>query len=81
MNGIERARVWYEVYGREMLAREFSHAVPEIAVGIAVGYTADGVLRAFGYRQVCVEMPSADDKKPTSVKDMFIKQDQDDREI
>ena len=35
MNGIERARFWYEVYGREMLAREFSHAVPEIAVGIA----------------------------------------------
>ena len=53
----------------------------KIAVGIVVGYTADGVLKAFGYKQVCIEMPSTDDKKPTSVKDMFIKQYQDDREI
>ena len=35
MNGIERARFWYDIYGRDMLAGEFGHAVGRIAVGIA----------------------------------------------
>lgn len=55
--------------------------VVKIVVGVAVGYTADGVLRAFGRRQVCVEMPPADDKKPTSVKEAFIKQYLQDGEV
>ena len=53
----------------------------KIVVGIAVGYTADGLLRAFGRRQVCVEMPETDDKKPTSVKDAFMKQYLQDGEV
>ncbi len=53
----------------------------KIVVGVSVGYAVDGVLRALGRKQVCMEMPSVGDEKPKSVKDMFIKQYQNDMDV
>ena len=44
----------------------------KIIVGVAVGYLADLILKAFGRRQVCVERKTAE-KNPTTVHEIFIK--------
>ncbi len=46
----------------------------KIVVGVAVGYTADGVLKLIRGGQVCVEMPSSPTNRPASAHDYFIEQ-------
>ena len=46
----------------------------KIAIGIAVGYGADGVLKLIGRGQVCVEVPQNTEKAPTTTRDLFIQQ-------
>ena len=53
----------------------------KIAVGIAVGYAADGAIRLLGRGQVCIEMPASFDKNPETVHDYFMQQYLDDKEV
>lgn len=44
----------------------------KIAVGVAFGYLIDLALRAFGYRQVCVQPLSTPKKEPDTVREIFL---------
>ena len=55
--------------------------VVKIAVGIGVGYTADGVVKLFGKEQVRIEMPTAFDKQPETVHDYFMQQYLEEKEV
>lgn len=44
----------------------------KVAVGIAVGYAVDGVLKCFGRAQVCAQMPEKVEQTPSTVKDIFV---------
>lgn len=46
----------------------------KIAIGIVIGYGADGVLKLIGRGQVCVEVPQNTEKAPTTTRDLFIQQ-------
>ncbi len=46
----------------------------KVLIGVAVGYGADFVLKLIGRRQVCVEMPSTQEKTPDTVHEIFIRQ-------
>ncbi|MBQ4053103.1 MAG: arsenic efflux protein [Clostridia bacterium] len=52
----------------------------KIVAGIAVGYGVDGVLKAIGRGQVCVEMPKTAEKSPTSTREIFIGRYMDERD-
>lgn len=53
----------------------------KIIVSIFVGYAIDLVLKAIGRGQVCVEMPVQSQKQPQTVRDVFIKNYQEDRDV
>ena len=53
----------------------------KIAVGIGVGYAADGVAKLLGKGQVRVEMPSSFDKQPETVRDYFMQQYLEEKEV
>ena len=53
----------------------------KIAVGIGVGYVADGVAKLLGKGQVRVEMPSSFDKQPETVRDYFMQQYLEEKEV
>ncbi len=53
----------------------------KIAVGVSVGYAADGIIRLARGGQVCVQMPVAPDKAPTSAHDYFIRQYLEEKEV
>ena len=53
----------------------------KVAVGIGVGYTADGIMRLLGKGQVRVEMPEAFDKQPETVHDYFMQQYLEEKEV
>ncbi len=44
----------------------------KVCIGIVVGYGIDFLLRCFGHRQVCFEMPTAAGETPRSVHEYFI---------
>ncbi len=44
----------------------------KIAVGVAVGYAADGIMKVLGRGQVCVEIPPVDGKSPVSAREYFM---------
>ena len=46
--------------------------VVKIAVGIAVGYAVDGVLKGIGRRQVCVEVPEMGQNTPMTTHEIFL---------
>lgn len=46
----------------------------KIFVGVAIGYGVDFFMRGIGRGQVCVEMPSAFEKEPKTVHEIFIRQ-------
>ncbi len=46
----------------------------KIVVGLAVGYTADGLIRLFRGEQVRLQMPNSPDGKPTSAHEYFMQQ-------
>ena len=52
----------------------------KIAVGVAFGYLIDGLLRAFGHRQVCVQPPDQPQKQPNTVRDIFLQRYEDEQE-
>ncbi|MBO5412602.1 MAG: arsenic efflux protein [Clostridia bacterium] len=53
----------------------------KVGIGIAVGYAVDGVLRLFGHRQACVEIPQTATGTPTTTKEIFMQAYLDDRSI
>lgn len=53
----------------------------KILVGVAVGYATDGVLRAIGRRQVCVEMPDEANEEPTTTHEIFMQRFLQEREV
>ncbi len=53
----------------------------KIVVSIAVGYTIDLVFRAIGKGQVCVEMPLQTKNQPQTVRDIFIKNYQEEKDV
>ena len=53
----------------------------KIFVGIAVGYTADGLIKLFKGGQVRVEMPDPAEKAPKNAKDFFMKQYMEEKEV
>ena len=54
----------------------------KIAVGIIVGYAADGFLKSVGKAQVCVQAPTESEKaQPKTARDMFIRQYERDKDI
>ena len=53
----------------------------KIAVGIGVGYAADGVAKLLGKGQVRVEMPLSFDKQPETVRDYFMQQYLEEKEV
>lgn len=46
----------------------------KILVGVVVGYAADFILKVIGRGQVCIEVPSTDEKVPTTTHEIFIRQ-------
>ena len=48
--------------------------IVKFMAGIVAGYLVDNVLKLFGHRQVCVEMPSAIGTPPTTTRDIFMQQ-------
>lgn len=55
--------------------------VAKVAIGFAIGYAVDGVLRLIGRRQVCVEMPEREKGLPTTVREIFIQNYLEDKDI
>jgi hypothetical protein len=53
----------------------------KILVGVAVGYATDGVMRAIGRRQVCVEMPESADGEPKTTHEIFMQRFLQEREV
>ncbi len=53
----------------------------KIAVGTAVGYAADGVIKLVRGGQVCVEMPTPADKTPKNAHDYFIRSYVEEKEV
>lgn len=53
----------------------------KVLVGVAVGYATDGIMRAVGRRQVCVEMPETVDGTPTSTHEIFMQRFLQEREV
>ena len=53
----------------------------KILVGVSVGYATDGVMRAIGHRQVCVEMPDGVDGEPTTTHEIFMQRFLQEREV
>lgn len=53
----------------------------KIAVGIVVGYAADGILKAIGKGQTVVETPKKEDAKPKTTRDLFFSQYEQDKEV
>lgn len=53
----------------------------KIIIGAVVGYGADAVLKAFGYQQACVEMPKPQNKTENSVRDIFIKRYEEEKDV
>ncbi len=53
----------------------------KVAVGVAVGYAADGVMRVVRGGQVCVEMPIDPDKTPNSAHEYFIRAYLEEKEV
>ncbi len=45
----------------------------KISVGVAVGYTVDGIMKLVGRGQVCVQMPTSSDAPPASVHEYFMR--------
>ncbi len=46
----------------------------KIAIGVAVGYGADGIMRLARRRQVCIQIPKSDESEPTTTHEIFIQQ-------
>lgn len=53
----------------------------KILAGVAVGYAVDFTLKRIGREQVCVEMPTEDEKTPKTTRDIFMKQYMEEREV
>lgn len=53
----------------------------KVAVGIAVGYAVDGLLKCFGRAQVCAEMPEKTGQTPSTVKDIFVQRYLEEQEV
>ena len=53
----------------------------KIAVGIAVGYAADGLIKLIRGGQVCVEMPESMDGTPKTAHEYFIRQYLEEKEV
>ncbi len=53
----------------------------KIAIGVAVGYGVDGLMKAFGRGQVCVQMPQSEDSPPTTTHEIFIRQYLQEKEV
>ncbi len=53
----------------------------KIVVGVAVGYAADGAMKALRGGQVCVEMPSSANGAPKSAHEYFIRSYLDEKEV
>lgn len=52
----------------------------KIVLGIAVGYAVDGVMKALGKGQVCAQ-PPAEEKEPKTVRDIFIRNYQEEKDV
>ena len=44
----------------------------KIVIGVAVGYAADGILRLFGKKQTCMQMPKTVNGNPDTTHEIFI---------
>lgn len=53
----------------------------KIAVGVLFGYVADAIANAKGKGQVCVEMPEQQPKAPNSVREIFIREYQAEKDV
>lgn len=53
----------------------------KIVLGIAVGYAVDGVMKLLGRGQVCAPMPAAGEKEPKTVRDIFIRSYQEEKDV
>lgn len=53
----------------------------KILVGVAVGYTADFILKTVGRGQVCVEIPSAYESESNTTHEIFIRQYLEDKDV
>ena len=53
----------------------------KIGVAVLVGYGVDLLLKAFGYRQVCVESPNNANAQPKNVKDVFLNRYKQEKEV
>ena len=53
----------------------------KVAVGIAVGYAVDGLLKCLGRRQVCAQIPEKREETPTGVKDIFMQRYLDEKDV
>jgi hypothetical protein len=53
----------------------------KMAVGIAVGYAIDGILKAVGKGQEIATAPEKGNETPRSVKDIFLKQYEEEKEV
>ncbi len=53
----------------------------KVAVGVTVGYAADGLLRLIGRRQVCVQMPIQQDSEPTTTHEIFMQRYLEEKEV
>lgn len=53
----------------------------KIGIALCVGYGADWLLKVLGRTQVCVEAPSAMEKTPKNVKDIFLKRYEEEKDV
>ncbi len=53
----------------------------KIVVGVAIGYTADLIMKGMGKGQVCVEIPSAYENEPKTTHEIFIRQYLEDKDV
>ena len=53
----------------------------KIVIGVAVGYAADGILRLFGKKQTCMQMPKTVNGNPDTTHEIFIQRYLEDRDV
>ena len=53
----------------------------KIIIGVAVGYAADGVMKLFGRRQVCVQMPKTVNGLPETTHEIFMQAYLEERDV
>ena len=53
----------------------------KIAIGVAVGYAVDGILRLFGKKQTCMQMPKMVNGNPDTTHEIFMQRYLEDKDV